>query len=441
MSRRGINRRRFLTGASIASLTALAGCSTDGIIGESNEEANPYNKDTTTPLPDYFDESFQYHFRDVDGFNQIGGDIPEDAEEHQIVDSFVTRSDKVDSWQEMLTNDHNKVRLALDGSRSPNPGELDGSVEDIVQKTDELFQNWPENEEEYDQEHGGDIAGIQLIQIQEIEDKAEKFTMALRGASAIVTGHNNSAAANILNTNLAEYTLQQLDIEIPRYNLSTLPTAIDTIYEESERPAEFSHPIGFLQYEDEDENQKAKHFELENSEWLRHSARLDNSIYTTPLDQPTPISSEFESNNFLSGIDYKRGRELAERGELGENFDRRMLTALTSMVDDAPQFYDYSESTESGAESQILGAEPVISDSFGQSVTNYAKNPTKEGNKYLMGTSRAIFSAMDKQGWNEPIALDGTIENPEIYHATEQTVEDIHQNRAYDQVRQRVLSN
>jgi hypothetical protein len=84
---------------------------------------------------------------------------------------------------------------------------------------------------------------------------------------------------------------------------------------------------------------------------------------------------------------------------------------------------------------------PAISDSFGESVSDYARNPTKEKKNYLQGTSRAIFSAVHKQGWNQPIALDGTIEDPEIYHVTEDTVEEIHADRAYDQVRQRVMSD
>jgi hypothetical protein len=58
----------------------------------------------------------------------------------------------------------------------------------------------------------------------------------------------------------------------------------------------------------------------------------------------------------------------------------------------------------------------------------------------LEGTSRAIFSAMAKQGWSKPIALDGTIEDPEIYHATEETIDSIHEDRAYDQIKQRVMA-
>ncbi|EGQ43182.1 MAG: hypothetical protein J07AB43_11720, partial [Candidatus Nanosalina sp. J07AB43] len=122
-------------------------------------------------------------------------------------------------------------------------------------------------------------------------------------------------------------------------------------------------------------------------------------------------------------------------------FDLTMLNSLLWMVDDAPAFYDYDDDIESGAESEMpLGGKPlpVISNSFGRSVSDYARNPTKKKSRYLEGTSRAIFSAMDKQGWEEPIALDGTIENPEIYHVTEDTVEEIHVDKAYGEVRQRV---
>ncbi|MBY6287277.1 hypothetical protein GLT90_01590 [Nanohaloarchaea archaeon H12] len=434
-----VSRRGFLSGLVTAGTTVVAGCG-----GKSNREKNPYNQDTGTPEPEHLDTNFQYHFTDAEGFNQVGGEIPENAEEHQIVESFVETSDKVDTWTEMLTNDHNKARLLLINDIEPGAGdEYEGTVEEIVQKTEELFQNWPENAEEFEEDYSSDIAGIEVTQIEEIEDKAEKFTMALRGASAIVTGHNNSAAANYLNTNLAEYTLQELDVEIPGYKVSTLWTAIDTVYEEPERPAGFDHPIGFLQYQDEEGNQKAKHFELENSNWIRHSANLENSVYTTPLGQHAPISPEYEANNFLSPLDYERGRELEERGELSENFDLTMLNSLLWMVDDAPEFYDYDEDTRSGAESQMpVGGKPnpVISNSFGESVQDYAEDPTTQKYRHLEGTSKAIFSAMAKQGWNEPIALDGTIEDPEVHHATEETIEGIHEDRAYDEVKDRVTA-
>jgi hypothetical protein len=450
MNDHSVERRTLLKGLAAAGMVGLAGCS--GILDEeSNEEANPYNDPTETPLP-HLSKNFQYHFTDAEGFNQVGGKIPENAEEHQVVESFVETSDKVDTWTEMLTNDHNKARLLLINDIEPGAGdEYEGTVEEIVQKTEKLFQNWPENAEEFEQDYSSDIAGISVAQIEEIEDKAEQFTMALRGASAIVTGHNNSAAANYLNTNLAEYTLQQLDIDIPSYKVSSLWTAIDTVYEEKERPAEFDHPIGFLQYQDEEGNQKAKHFEFENSEWRNtygHSANLENSVYAAPLDKeytdaaasmPTP---EFESNNFLSPLDYEKGRKLERRGELSDSFDRMMLNALNSIVDDAPQFYDYDKNTESGADSLTPNNdfEAVISSSFGESVEDYANDPSVEGYDNLIGTSRAIFSAMAKQGWNEPIAIDGTIEDPEIYHATEETIEDIHEERAYDDVRQKVMA-
>jgi len=446
----GTSRRGFLGKLAAAGAAGLAGCG-----GKSNSEKNPYNQNTETPEPEHLDTNFQYHFTDAEGFNQVGGKIPENAEEHQIVESFVETSDKVDDWTEMLTNDHNKARLLLINDIEPGAGdEYEGTVEDIVQKTEELFQNWPENAEEFEEDYGSDIAGISVAQIEEIEDKAEQFTMALRGASAIVSGHNNSAAANYLNTNLAEYTLQQLDIDIPSYKVSSLWTAIDTVYEEKERPAEFDHPIGFLQYQDEEGNQRAKHFEFENSEWRNtygHSANLENSVYAAPLDKEytdaaasdPPEAEEYESNNFLSPLDYEKGRKLERRGELSDSFDRMMLNALNSIVDDAPQFYDYDKNTESGADSLTPNNdfEAVISSSFGESVEDYANDPSVEGYDNLIGTSRAIFSAMAKQGWNEPIAIDGTIEDPEIYHATEETIEDIHKDRAYDEVKSMIMAS
>ena len=119
-----------------------------------------------------------------------------------------------------------------------------------------------------------------------------------------------------------------------------------------------------------------------------------------------------------------------------------MLGALIETVDDTSQGYDYDEDLKTGEEWQIPdgGLEPIVSDSFGESISEYVTNPTNQGRRYLDGTARAIFSALDKHGFGEPIALDGTIQNPEIFHTTEQKRQEIIEDQAYNQVKQRVLN-
>jgi hypothetical protein len=420
-----MRRRRLLKQFGVvAAVAGIAGCS-----GDSNS--------TPTEERSVSERSFQYFFEDAPGFNQVGGNVPDDAEEWQIVNSALERREDIDSWREMQLNDHHMARLDIEEGVQPHIQGHDGSVEEIVEQTRANYQ-----------ERSSDIQG---------EDAVE-YTLSLREAVKEVTNQSDSLAANNLNTNLAEWVLEELDIDISGYKLSTLlatnPSAegfcenIGCAGAPREKHGEtyfnsgFLHPIGFLQYE-EDGNLEVKYFELEGRPYTG-VADPENSIYRSNLEKDQiQDNGTFFPEHFVSAFDYGKARELESEGILeGGNLDLVLTSAMINLVDDVNVGYDYTSTDyESGAEWIIPddGIKPVVSDSFGESIVDYVTDPKKDKREYLKGTSRAIFSALDKHGFGEPIAIDGRIQEPQILHTTQETRDSIIEDAAYDEVRERVL--
>jgi hypothetical protein len=430
-----MRRRRLLKRLGVvAAVPGLAGCSGGG-------NSPPSEK---TEERSVSDRSFQYFFEDAPGFNQIGGDVPDDAEEWQIVNSALERREDVDSWREMQLNDQNYAELEMREDIEPNAGQgHDGSIDQIVEQTRQLFETRTQENPE--------------------KDQAAVYTKSLIEAVEKVTGQTTSPAADNLNNNLAEWILENhLKIDIPGYKLSTLGSSMEVDKDQCERnysmcgyPQEknsdvtvanpgFVHPIGFLQYEENGE-ENTRYVELETRSWP-HVNTPSESLWRTSLEQETVKGKggDYFPEHFVTAFDYEKARELESRGILEPEINNELLWATMELIDDAGGTgYDYSSvDVETGAEWHMpdRGLNGVVSDSFGESIEDYVTDPTKEKREYLKGTSRAIFSALDKYGFGEPIALDGTIQEPEILHTTQETRDSIIEDAAYDEVRERILN-
>ena len=430
-----MRRRRLLKQFGVvAAAVGVAGCSGDGYTrpSEGTEERSVSER------------SFQYFFEDDPGFNQIGGDVPDDAEEWQVVNSALERRENMDSWREMQLNDHNYAELGIREDIEPHAGQgHEGSIDQIAERTRRLFET--------------------RIQENPEKDQAEVYTESLIEAVRQVTRQATSVAADNLNNNLAEWILENhMEIDIPGYKLSTLRSSTELNIDQCERnfslcgyPQEknsdvtvanpgFVHPAGFLQYEENGE-MNTRYVELESRSWP-HINVPSESLWRSSLEQETVERNgeDYFPEHFVMAFDYEKARELESRGIIEPEINNELLWAMTELVDDAGGTgYDYSSlDVESGSEWHMpdRGLNGVVSDSFGESIEDYVTDPTKEKREYLKGTSRAIFSALDKHGFGEPIALDGTIQEPEIHHTRQETRDSIIEDAAYDEVRERVLN-
>jgi hypothetical protein len=419
-----LSRRKFTQALLAGATGAIAGC------GGKNGGSTPTEERSVS------DRSFQYFFEEAPGFNQVGGDVSDDAEEWQVVNSALERREDMDSWREMQLNDHHMARLDIEEGVEPHIQGHDGSVEEIVEQTRANYQK-----------RTSDIQG---------EDAVE-YTLSLRNAVKEVTNQSDSLAADVLNTNLAEWVLDQLEFDIPEYKLTTLYTTKHATEGSCESlgcagaPREkngqtylnsgFVHPIGFLQYREEG-NLETKYFELESQQYT-DVADPENSIFRSSLEkEEIQDNGTFFPEHHVSAFDYGKARQLESQGVIDSGqVDLLLTSGILAMVDDVSTPYDYSGTDyETGADWSGTNLSSVVSDTFGESVVDYVTHPTEDKHEYLEGTSRAVFSALTKHGSSEPIALDGTIQNPEILHPTQETRDSIIEDAAYDEVRERILN-
>ncbi|MBY6294176.1 hypothetical protein GLU60_02195 [Nanohaloarchaea archaeon H01] len=431
-------RREFVKKTSAAALTAsLAGCSTE------TDESGDTSTETETPPQQ---EVYRYRFIDAEGFNQVGepnlDDVPEERKVKPVTEQLDT------NWDELILDDHIQAQRTINNEKDPLADvNHDGSIPKILDKTEEHLEllNSPG--------YKGEIPELGENRYEKIQDEAIEFLACLRGAIKEVTGQSNSASADLLNTNLAEYAAEKIDkVNLKDFNLSTLWTSIQGSDTEIDEKTDLYHPIGLAQYKDEEGNQRIIRAELEYAT-TDHYTTFPESIYRKGnLGEPfqessAPVGRKQYPRHHLDAFNYTKGRKLQyqegiEEGGLEKGMvDLYLLGGMLSFVDDAPDHVGYPEEVETGGDWNYpwewvrdTTSHVVVSNSFGESVEEYTENPSAEGYKHFEGTSRALFSALYKNGFGQSIAVDGTMEDPKFYNVNEETASRIHENELYDQV-------
>jgi hypothetical protein len=216
----------------------------------------------------------------------------------------------------------------------------------------------------------------------------------------------------------------------------------------------FSHPVGLVQW-DENGESKTRYAEVENRK-TDTVVRPDRSVYAADLDTEdfgTPyLTDNPDPANWATAFEYSKLRKVQSRGELNENEqspDFFILDALIGNVDGARTSKhmhtnkEVYEDVNTGVEAQYGGEngsideyiDAVVSDSFGNSFESYIKSPGDEYSRSEFETAtRAIFSAFEQQEFTGGIAIDGTIESPEICKATREDIEGIRADGDYSDV-------
>ncbi len=437
-----MKRRAFLTTISTASVITLAGCSTE------TDESGDTSTETKTPPQE---EVWKYRFTDAEGFNQVGEPNLDDVPGKKIVEPVTEQVGT--NWDELILDDHVQARKTIDNEKDPLADvNHDGSIPEIIEQTEQYLKllNSPED---YD----GEIPELSVDRSKKIQDEAIEFLACLRGAITGVTGQHNSASADLLNTNLAEYAANEIDeVDIKDFNLSTLWTSIQVSDTDVDEKTDLNHPVGLAQYKDKDGKQKVIRAELEYAT-TDHYTTFPDSIYRKGnLGEPfqessAPVGRKQYPRHHLDAFNYTKGRKLQYQEDIEEGglekgmVDLYLLGGMLSFVDDAPDHVGYPEDEETGGIWNYpwewvrdTTSHVVVSDSFGESVEEYTENPSVKGYKHFEGASRALFSALYKNGFDQSIAVDGTMENMKLYNVSEQTVSRIHENKLYNQVTREV---
>jgi len=273
-------RRKLLEALGTAGATALAGCSFE-------KDNNEWREDTPTPTPEPEapQGTFQYFFNDQTGtLGQVGDqNIPEDAPDWQVVDNELEEND----WQEMESNDLEGAKKIIERKEWDTQVGMDGQKN----RTQQYFKNPEEafQATDFNQEYEGDIWNAHDAVI---------YTASLMKASFESLTVGTSGGRDTIINSIAEPVLNDLDIEIPGYSLSTHvgtePTDAAPNDEEdighwdiernvapADKDAQFmkestglSHLLGLLQYRDEEGGQQVRYVETAGTtgpyrSWLR----------------------------------------------------------------------------------------------------------------------------------------------------------------------------
>lgn len=416
-----MNRRRVLATIGGLGVTTLAGCST--LTGTSTEAVDPR------------EEAFQYFFVDETGTlgePAEGQEPPEDAEDWQIVRNTLEESD----WQEKQENDVEVARNWLSGTvENQSVGPYEGTVEEIVQRTQELYDN-PEEELDPSSATEGHI----LEQMQQ-EDDPVAFTRALIHATDTVTDVTSSGGkANVVPT-MAEYALEELGLDFPEYELSgisaTEPVGLeDQMIEGSMRETEdggtvgtggMTHLLSLLTYEKDGElqNKYVENIKAHPTSTFRSMLRdPEDSAYREPIDggrfkihentQGAPMWPEHYATDFEQ-------EKLENMREMGIDIERpgmHIVSTAVNMIDDG---------LNDRTSIPVDGYQITVSDEIKEQAEDFALNPTKEKKEKLENFGKISYSVLEKQigedyksdpvyAADNPIRIEGSLENPEFYH-------------------------
>ena len=418
-----MNRRRYFTTIGVIGTASLTGC-IGRLMGNGEQETDPTLQE------------FRYFFVDKTGTlgePAEGQQPPEVAEDWQIVRNSLEEND----WEAKQENDVEVARNWLSGTvENQSVGPYEGTVEGIVQRTQELYDN-PEEELDPSSATEGHI----LEQMQQ-EDDPVAFTRASIHATDTVTDVTSSGGkANVVPT-MAEYALEELGLEFPEYELSALsstePVGLeDQMIEGSMRETEdggtvgtggMTHILSLLTYENEDgelQNKYVENIKAHPTTTFRSMLRdPEDSAYREPIDggrfkihentQGAPMWPEHYATDFEQ-------EKLENIREMGIDIERpgmHIVSTAVNMIDDG---------LNDRAKLPNQGYQITVSDEIKEQAEDFALNPTKEKKEKIENFGKITYTVLEKQigedykgepvyGADNPIRIEGTLENPEFYH-------------------------
>ena len=464
-----MRRRRFIRHGFVAGFSvSIAGCNTktgtpDGGSDTSTAEPEEPPETTATPAEDTETEDDQqpseapeptarYFFDDETGSlgHLADSEIPESA-------ATITNTTTEAEYREMQRNDRQYPEGLEDG-------QLTMTVDEMISRAEEIYDNPEENI---------DTLGYEDLNFAE-EDDEIVFTRALIKA-ADEAGVASSGLADIVVANIAEDAVNRIQPGFTDFKLSTLPATEpiapggqghsggvrENEYNQKFGNSGFRHMAALLQYEKNGEA-RLKYVEQTNAVNIDIFRRVIRdpgfSLYRSSLDQNTVGTSRDSEpgdegamfpEHYVTALDYTKARELESEDILGltENDAGVIIAvgdsigvALFQMVDDMgiTGFDNNPDRDNTNLGAALDGT--LVSDSFGQSLEEYVTDPTQEKKSYVENIARGLYQIQQKQGWEANVALEGTIEDPEILPTNQETLNAVRENQAYDQVRERVLA-
>jgi hypothetical protein len=411
-------------------ITTLAGCSTlSDFTGEDSSG-------TPTSTPEENPVNFQVDFVDEAGTMQhVANAYSSENESEKVVNTY-----SEEEWQEFEDND---IGLWDDGDLTEHLDEMQlfveyalGMREDLpgydleqVQASwdhgrhlvpeDERVENPDENPSQFDS------ANIRHVRNSDLPE-AEKLVWAVGMSNQALDLSSSSAGAHDILLPTVEHFQKEL---LDGKHLNTISTGSM----EPETKRDFTHLIGTLTYEDENDELNLRYFEPTLGggtpefmpQVMRHPS---NSIYSDP-----------QRNDAVTAFEYSKAKELAENGLIEhdnpeKHVDNNLMFNLWGYVDaagmgsesDHPETYEQNGVSSSNPlppnfqeiYSELGGQDgfPVtVSPSFGHSVEEEFDNYGRDVEEKFESIGRGIQNFYEEFGMMTPLGLGGTVDDPEFY--------------------------
>lgn len=270
------------------------------------------------------------------------------------------------------------------------------------------------------------------------EDDQVAFTRALVHAVDTVTDIGSSGGKAAVVPNMAEYAVEELGLDFPEYELSSLagaePSQPDNAIEGSIRQREdggevgssgFLHILSLLTYENEEglqnnyvENTGAEPFGIFRS-MLRDP---EESLYRKPIEEGPFYYDEASTGkswpeHYATAFEQEKIKKMKEMGLDVDSPGQIITTQIVQMIDDGLNDRKFRRTD---------GYVISTSDEIKEQAEDYIVNPTKEKREKLENFGRITYSVLEKKigqkedeeiyGSHDPIRIEGTLESPEFYH-------------------------
>lgn len=382
----------------------------------------------------------------VDESGTLGGtaegqEPPEDAGDWQIINNTLEEF----HWEQKQENDVERARgyLAGEANDVANREVFEGTVEEIVERTQEIYEN---PEQALETGPGSRSTRHHMIEEMEQEDDPIAFTRALVHSVDTVTDVDSSGGKSFLVPNIAEYAIDELGLDFPEYELSSIlstePTHLeDEMAENSMREREdgatvgtggMRHLLSLLTYENEDglQNKYVENIRASPTQLFRSMFRdPEDSAYREPIEEGRFSLHENTGHrpwpeHYATAFEQKKLGEMEEMG-IVEQTGRFVPFAALDMIDDG---------LNDRARIPNEGYRITVSDEIKQQGEDFALNPTEWKKEKMENFGKITYTVLEKQigddyksdpvyGGDNPIRIEGSLENPEFYHEPVEVVE------------------
>lgn len=367
-----MDRRSVLQSLAVAGLSGLTGCS--GLGGSDDEQIGRRVQDRTAAQP----RGYRVDFHDEAG---TLGQVPRSGRTGNSFDT-VTCSRSAAEWDRMKRNDMDYARQLMDGNRT--------SVEKLRPYVERALES--------------------------DRPKAEPWPHAI--AWGIGNGlHDHSGVANSYDAALITVPLVDHFADLLFDRRDRIETWIVAAVEPPTL-GEFRHLAAAMAYETDDGSWTVRY--LEPTLGCYGDCGTPDFFESSLRPPEESLYARRGATDFVTGPEFRKAQRLADRGYIQEedeasrgdwnqkSISGAVCSSMTNLVDTAGNDMDMGEAPPAGIKT-------VTTRSFGRSLEDAFDGFDYDTMRRMEFVGRAITLTFEQRRWYQPLGIDGTLDDPEIY--------------------------